>query len=89
VLQRIVDELVPAELVTRTQYAVFPYEWLYGRLGNLVQDELRDFCDQTDLFDGGEVANFIADMQTSKQVHSARQSWALLNVALWWKAHMS
>ena len=89
VLQKVVNNLLPAELVTRAQYAVFPYEWLYGKLGDIARNELRDFCNQTDFFDGNEVAGFIAKMQTSKQVHKARQCWALLTIALWWKAHMS
>lgn len=89
VLQKVVDRLVSRDLVTRAQYAVFPYEWLFGKLGTMARDELASFCDQTDLFDGNEVARFVSAMQADKRVHRARQVWALFNVALWWKAHMT
>jgi asparagine synthase (glutamine-hydrolysing) len=92
VLQKIANRLLPGELgelIVRSENRLFPYEWLWGKLGHMVQSELHEFCRQTDFLDGGEVAKFVAEMQTSREVHKARQCWALLNIALWWKAYVS
>lgn len=83
IFKKSVRGVIPDEIIDRKKqgFGVPVYEWLYGRLGKVIEAELNDFCDQTDFLDRQEV------MQTLKR--GGQAPWYLLNFALWWKTYIS
>jgi asparagine synthase (glutamine-hydrolysing) len=80
ILKKAVRGLIPDELVDRKKqgFGVPVYEWSLGQLGKKTQEEIQDFCDQSDLLDRSE-ALFLIDRGRSSE------AWYLLNFILWWK----
>jgi asparagine synthase (glutamine-hydrolysing) len=64
----------------------FPYPWLFERMGEFARAELDSFCQKTDFLDRTEVLKHVDTMQSSGNVHMARQTWCLLIFAMWWNA---
>jgi asparagine synthase (glutamine-hydrolysing) len=83
VLKLAVRGLVPDEVIDRPKqgFAVPVREWLLDRLGDAVRDELDRFCDETDLLDRAEVGRLID--------RGSRETWTLLNLALWHRAFVA
>jgi asparagine synthase (glutamine-hydrolysing) len=77
VLKLAVRGLVPDEVIDRPKqgFAVPVREWLLDRLGDAVRSELDRFCAETDLLDRAEVGRLID--------RRSRETWTLLNLALW------
>jgi asparagine synthase (glutamine-hydrolysing) len=80
ILKKSVRELIPGELIDRPKqgFAVPVREWLFDGLHHKVRRELSEFCDQTDLVDRAEVMQLV-------DARRERETWYLLNFALWWK----
>jgi asparagine synthase (glutamine-hydrolysing) len=80
ILKKAVRGLIPEELIDRPKqgFAVPVREWLFNGLHQKVRHELSEFCDQTDLVDRAEVMRLVDDQ-------CERETWYLLNFALWWK----
>ena len=82
-LKKSVRGLIPDEVIDREKqgFGVPVYEWLLDRLGQETQQDITDFCEQTDFFDPSEVSRLC--------VHRpGTQLWYLLNLALWWKEYI-
>jgi asparagine synthase (glutamine-hydrolysing) len=80
ILKKSVRGLIPDELIDRPKqgFAVPVREWLFDGLYAKVRGQLDELCRQTDLLDRGEVMRFV-------DARRERETWYLLNFALWWK----
>jgi asparagine synthase (glutamine-hydrolysing) len=83
ILKKAVRGLIPDELIDRKKqgFGVPIYEWFFGQLGKMAQQELYDFCNHTDFLDWTEVEQLIMR-------GNGPQVWYLLNFALWWKEYI-
>jgi asparagine synthase (glutamine-hydrolysing) len=79
ILKKAVRGVIPDELIDRKKqgFAAPVYEWYHTKFGEYVVKEMKDFCENTDLFQFEGVLPFLK-----------RRGWALLNVALWWKQYI-
>ncbi len=79
ILKKAVRGVIPDELIDRKKqgFAVPVYEWYHAKFGEYVAKEIKDFCENTDLFQFEGTLPFLK-----------RRGWALLNVALWWKQYI-
>jgi len=79
ILKKAVRGVIPDELIDRKKqgFGVPVYEWYYTKYGEYVAREMKDFCENTDLFQFEGVLPYLK-----------RRGWALLNVALWWKQYV-
>src|SRR5882762_4567702 len=79
ILKKAVRGVIPDELIDRKKqgFAVPVYEWYHAKFGEYVSKEMKDFCENTDLFQFEGTLPFLK-----------RRGWALLNVALWWKQYI-
>jgi asparagine synthase (glutamine-hydrolysing) len=79
ILKKSVRGLVPDELIDRPKqgFAVPVREWLFDGLHARARAHLDELCRQTDLLDHGEAMRFL-------DARRERETWYLLNFALWW-----
>jgi asparagine synthase (glutamine-hydrolysing) len=79
VLRRAVRGVIPDELIDRPKqgFRVPVEEFLLQGLAERTRDEVADLCAGTDLLDAREAARLLE--------RPSRNSWYLLNLALWWK----
>ena len=79
VLKLAVRGLVPDEVIDRPKqgFKVPVEEWLLARLGDTVRRELDAFCTETDLLDRDEVRRLVE--------RRSRETWTLLNLAMWYR----
>jgi asparagine synthase (glutamine-hydrolysing) len=79
ILKKAVRGVIPDELIDRKKqgFGVPVYEWYHNKFGKYVEKEMREFCENTDLFQLEGVLPFLK-----------KRGWALLNVALWWKQYI-
>jgi len=79
ILKKAVRGVIPDELIDRKKqgFAAPVYDWYHTKFGEYVEKEIKDFCNNTDLFQFEGVSPFLK-----------RRGWALLNVALWWKQYI-
>ena len=83
ILKKAVRGIIPDELIDRKKQGFsIPHEWFRTRLGIYAARELSDFCKHTDFFEPKNVAQIIRD-------GNARDSWCLLNFALWWREYIA
>jgi asparagine synthase (glutamine-hydrolysing) len=84
ILKRAVRGLIPDELIDRKKqgFGVPVYEWFFGQLGKMAQQELNTFCNHTDFLDRVEVRRLTGG-------GNGPQVWYLLNFALWWKEYIA
>jgi asparagine synthase (glutamine-hydrolysing) len=84
ILKKAVRGVIPDDLINRRKqgFGVPIHEWFFDRLGATARQELAAFCRETDLLDQSEVMRIIDSRR-------ARESWYLLNLALWWKEFMA
>jgi asparagine synthase (glutamine-hydrolysing) len=80
ILKKSVRGLIPDELIDRPKqgFAVPVREWLFEGLQAKARRQLDELCRQTDLLDHGEVMRFV-------DAGRERETWYLLNFALWWE----
>jgi asparagine synthase (glutamine-hydrolysing) len=79
-LKEAVRGIVPDQLIDRKKqgFGVPVHEWFFGALGDRVNRELADFCDQTGLLDPKEIRR-LSDQGAGVSL------WPLYNLAQWWK----
>src|SRR6267143_5362410 len=79
ILKKAVRGVIPDELIDRRKqgFGVPVYDWYHTKFGKYVEKEMREFCENTDLFQLEGVLPFLK-----------KRGWALLNVALWWKQYI-
>jgi len=79
ILKKAVRGVIPDELIDRKKqgFGVPVYEWYQTKFGEYLVKEMKDFCENTDLFQFEGVLPFLK-----------KRGWALLNVALWWKQYI-
>ncbi len=82
ILKKAVTGLIPDELIHRKKqgFGVPVEEWFFERLGETTKNELKDLCDNSDLFEWKSVEAVLDN-------GPVKQSWILLNFALWFKEH--
>lgn len=80
ILKRAVRGIIPDEMIDRKKqgFGVPVYEWLFGKLGSEIREELTRFCKETEFLDRDEVMYRI-------NIEMGPQTWYLLNFALWWR----
>ena len=83
ILKKAVRGLIPDRLIDRKKqgFGVPVYEWLFDKLGNQIEKETLEFCDETDFFDKESVQH----LMTNKSGH---QLWYLYNFVLWHKTYI-
>jgi asparagine synthase (glutamine-hydrolysing) len=79
ILKKAVRGVIPDELIDRKKqgFGVPVYEWYQTKFGEYLVKEMKDFCENTDLFQFEGVQPFLK-----------KSGWALLNIALWWKQYI-
>lgn len=79
ILKKAVRGVIPDRIIDRKKqgFGVPVHEWLLGRLGSTVRDELNAFTRNTDFLDPSAVDRVMA--------RGDQSSWYLFNLALWWK----
>jgi asparagine synthase (glutamine-hydrolysing) len=79
ILKKAVRGTIPDQLIDRKKqgFGVPVYEWYQTKFGEYLAKEMKDFCENTDLFQLEGVLP-----------HLKKRGWALLNVALWWKQYI-
>jgi asparagine synthase (glutamine-hydrolysing) len=79
ILKKSVKGIIPDEIINRPKqgFAVPVEEWLLGGLGDYVKDEIKYFCDHSDLIKFSEVED-ILDGNYSYKI------WPIFNAAIWW-----
>mgnify|MGYP002630762911 CR=1 FL=1 len=83
ILKRAVRGLIPDQIIDRRKqgFAVPIDDWVTGRLGEEAMATLNAFARETDFLDPDMVRNLCPEK-------SPRQTWYLLNFALWWNAYI-
>ncbi|MBV9988000.1 MAG: asparagine synthase (glutamine-hydrolyzing) [Chitinophagaceae bacterium] len=83
-LKKAVRGVIPDSIIDRKKqgFAVPVEEWLLTGLGNYVRDEIRYFCDHSDLIKYSEVEKVLESRHSSK-------IWPIFNAALWWRSNFS
>src|SRR5258708_28161241 len=76
ILKKAVRGVIPDELIDRKKqgFAVPVYEWYHTKFGDYAAKEIREFCENTDLFQFEGVLPFLK-----------RRDWPLRNLALGWR----
>ncbi len=79
ILKKAVRGVIPDELIDRRKqgFGVPVFEWSQTQFGEYMAKELKDFCENADIFKYEGVLPYLQ-----------KRGWALLNVALWWKQYM-
>lgn len=79
ILKKAVRGVIPDELIDRKKqgFGVPVNEWYQTKFGEYLTKEMKDFCENTDLFHFEALQPFLK-----------RSGWALLNIALWWKQYI-
>ena len=80
ILKKAVRGIIPDELIDRKKqgFGVPLHEWYHTKFGDYLTKEMKDFCENTDMFHFESLLPFLK-----------QGGWALLNVALWWKQYIS
>ena len=80
ILKKAVRGVIPDELIDRKKqgFGVPVFEWSQTQFGEYMEKELKDFCENTDVFNYDGVLPYLK-----------KRGWALLNVALWWKQYIA
>jgi asparagine synthase (glutamine-hydrolysing) len=80
ILKKAVRGIIPDELIDRKKqgFGVPLNEWYHTKFGDYLTKEMKDFCENTDMFHFESLLPFLK-----------QGGWALLNVALWWKQYIS
>lgn len=80
ILKKAVRGVIPDELIDRKKqgFGVPTLEWSQTQFGNYVEKELKEFCENADIFQYEGVLPY-----------AKSKGWALLNVAMWWKQYIA
>ena len=79
ILKKAVRGVIPDELIDRKKqgFGVPVYEWYHTKFGEYLGEQMKGFCQSTDIFQFQGLLPFLK-----------KRGWALLNVALWWKQYI-
>jgi asparagine synthase (glutamine-hydrolysing) len=82
ILRKALRGVVPDELLDRPKQGFrVPIEWFDGAIAERTRRELLEFCSHADVLDRREVQRVLR--------RPRRESWYLLNLALWWKEYVA
>jgi len=83
ILKESVRGVIPDEVIDRKKqgFSAPIQEWLAGSFGEIVEREVKYFCEKTDLMNWEQVK---AVLNERNQLYS----WQLLNLALWWRTYI-
>lgn len=83
ILKKAVRGVIPDEVIDRKKqgFAAPIPEWFTGHLGKVASQQLKEFCNGTDLLDWHAVE---ASLGSEKRGNV----WHLLNAAMWWKTYI-
>ena len=83
ILKESIRGVIPDEIIDRKKqgFSAPIQEWLSGEFGEVVEREVRYFCEKTDLMNWEQVKVII---NKRNQLYS----WQLLNLALWWRTYI-
>lgn len=83
ILKESIRGLVPDEIIDRKKqgFSAPIQEWLAGEFGEVVESEVKYFCEKTDLLNWEQVKVVLNERN---HLHS----WQLLNLALWWRTYI-
>ena len=83
ILKKSVRGIIPDEIIDREKqgFAAPVDEWFDDELGKLAEEQLFEFCHQTDYLDWVEVRKSLSNS-------SKIEVWPLLNLALWWSEYI-
>ncbi len=81
-LKKAVRGVIPDEVIDREKqgFGVPVEEWLLGKLGVTVHDEIKYFCKHSDILSFEYVNTVLASKHSYKV-------WPIFNLALWWKSN--
>lgn len=84
ILKRAVRGTIPDVLIDRKKqgFAVPILEWMWGRMGAQVADEVDQFTRATDYFDRDEAARLTSQERGTRL-------WYVYNFVLWWKHYIA
>lgn len=84
ILKKAVRGVIPDQLIDRKKqgFGVPVYEYMLQQFGDIVAEELRSFCRETDFLNDSYVEFLIRQ-------NDAGGLWLLLNLALWWRRFIS
>lgn len=82
ILKKAIRNIIPDSIIDREKqgFAAPIEEWFTESLGDVAQEQIKNFCLSSDLLDWNEVSKIL------NSNHRA-QAWPILNVALWWNSH--
>ena len=83
ILKKAVRGVIPDEIIDRRKqgFGVPIREWFSGPFGEFARRELLAFCRKTDFLDEAAVMKLASS-------GNARDTWFLLNFALWWREYI-
>ncbi len=83
ILKKAVRGLIPDDIIDRRKqgFGVPLRDWFSGPFGEFARRELNAFCHKTDFLEEAAVRKLI-------NAGNARDTWFLLNFALWWKEYI-
>jgi len=83
ILKESVRGVIPDEIIDRKKqgFSAPIQEWLAGEFGEVVESEVKYFCEKTDLMNWEQVKVVL-------NMRNQLYSWQLLNLALWWRTYI-
>ncbi len=79
ILKMAVKGIIPSQLIYRKKqgFGLPLYEWFFDKLGIIIQNEIINFCNISDLFDLNGIKNIISNGKK-------QQIWYIYNFILWY-----
>ena len=83
-LKETIKGIIPEEILNRKKQGLNTpiSDWINGKLQEIIYEEVKYFCDKTDLLNWEKVKKFILDKKDKSY------AWQLLNIALWWRMYI-
>jgi asparagine synthase (glutamine-hydrolysing) len=84
ILKKAIRNIVPDSIIDRKKqgFAAPIEEWFSDSLGDVANEQIKIFCENSDLLNWDEVSKILKSDRRS-------QAWPILNVALWWNIHFN
>jgi len=83
ILKKAVRGIIPDTIIDRKKqgFSVPIEEWSHSALSVFGEDQLREFCNKTDLLDWEVVKSYLSS-------NKGLEWWPLLNLAMWWSIYI-